>query len=78
MEQDDDTQRGDESSEYIASAGPRSKLQFEPIDSRHLASTELIKSRVIKLLKNSENGLHSYQNLIVTIVSTVNRPQICD
>lgn len=48
-----------------------SKLHFDPIDSRHLTSTQLIKSRLVRLLKNSENGLHSYQNLLVTIVSSV-------
>jgi hypothetical protein len=53
----------------------RPKLQFDPIDSRHLASTQLIKSRLVRLLKNSENGLHLYQNLLVTIVSFTHMTQ---
>ncbi|GJJ08438.1 hypothetical protein Clacol_002654 [Clathrus columnatus] len=40
---------------------------FDEIDTRHLASPELIKSRIIKLLKHSENGLHYYHNLLVAI-----------
>lgn len=40
---------------------------FAEMDSRHLASPELIKSRITKLLKMSENGLHYYHNLLVTI-----------
>lgn len=68
VDEDEDGQQGDRFSEHEAPTDLRAKLQFDPIDSRHLASTELIKSRVVKLLKNSENGLHLYHNLIVTIV----------
>ncbi|KAF8589533.1 hypothetical protein K439DRAFT_1332462 [Ramaria rubella] len=47
--------------------GPKLEVQFDPIDSRHLISAQLIKSRVVKLLKSSENGLHIYQNLIMAV-----------
>jgi len=46
-----------------------SKLHFDPIDARFLSSTQLVRSRVIKLLKNSQNQTHFYPNLIFAIVS---------
>lgn len=45
------------------------KLQFDPIDGRFLSSSQLVRSRVIKLLKNSQNQTHFYTNLIFAIVS---------
>lgn len=50
-----------------SSAGQSARL-FDEIDSRHLTSPELIKSRIIKLLKMSENGLRHCHNLLVAIV----------
>ena len=69
-EQDDRTQRREKSPEHEGSVSSCFKPQLDPIDSRHLASIEFVRSRVVKLLKNSKNGLHSYSNLIVSIVSS--------
>ena len=44
------------------------KLDFGPVDSRHMSSLQLIKNRVVKLLKASQNNMHALNNLIVTIV----------
>ena len=44
-------------------------VRFDPIDSRHLSSLPLIKSRLVKLLKNSPSNIYKYANLIVAIVS---------
>ncbi|OAX37287.1 hypothetical protein K503DRAFT_866963 [Rhizopogon vinicolor AM-OR11-026] len=43
------------------------KLDFEPIDSRHMSSLQLIKNRIVKLLKASQNNIHGSNNLIVSI-----------
>ncbi|KAG1845522.1 hypothetical protein DFJ58DRAFT_800982 [Suillus subalutaceus] len=48
------------------SAAP-SELDFEPVDSRHLSSLSLIKNRIVKLLKASQNNMHASNNLIITI-----------
>ncbi|KAG1889373.1 hypothetical protein F4604DRAFT_1877037 [Suillus subluteus] len=48
------------------SAAP-SELDFEPVDSRHLSSLSLIKNRIVKLLKASQNNIHASNNLIITI-----------
>lgn len=45
------------------------QLGFEPVDSRHMSSLPLIKNRIVKLLKASQNNMHASNNLIVTIVS---------
>lgn len=44
------------------------QLAFDPIDLRHLSSTPLVRSRVIKLLKNSPHNMHTMHNLLATIV----------
>ena len=41
---------------------------FDPIDTRHMSSLPLIRSRVIKLLKASHNNLHTSQNMLTAIV----------
>ncbi|KAK7019694.1 hypothetical protein VNI00_017994 [Paramarasmius palmivorus] len=43
------------------------KLDFPPIDSRHLSSMALIRANIIKLLKASRNNMHVYGNMIVAI-----------
>ncbi|KAG2370198.1 hypothetical protein BDR07DRAFT_1386752 [Suillus spraguei] len=43
------------------------ELDFEPVDSRHLSSLPLIKKRIVKLLKASQNNIHASNNLIITI-----------
>jgi hypothetical protein len=47
------------------------ELDFEPVDSRHLSSLPLIKNRIVKLLKASQNNIHASNNLIITIVGHV-------
>ncbi|KIJ51348.1 hypothetical protein M422DRAFT_26765 [Sphaerobolus stellatus SS14] len=64
---DDEVQEKGTTPERAESQQPGGILKFDPIDSRHLASAQLIKSRITTLLKNSENGLHHYHNLLVTI-----------
>jgi transcription factor C subunit 3 len=44
-------------------------LQFTPIDSRHLSSLPLVKARIVKLLKASQNNIHASNNLLLTLVS---------
>ncbi|KAG2123565.1 hypothetical protein DEU56DRAFT_45236 [Suillus clintonianus] len=48
------------------SAAP-SELDFGPVDSRHLSSLPLIKNRIVKLLRASQNNIHASNNLIITI-----------
>ncbi|KAG2045206.1 hypothetical protein BDR03DRAFT_989022 [Suillus americanus] len=43
------------------------ELDFEPVDSRHLSSLSLIKNRIVKLLKASQNNIHASNNLMITI-----------
>ncbi|KAG1730414.1 uncharacterized protein EDB91DRAFT_786767 [Suillus paluster] len=43
------------------------ELDFEPVDSRHLSSLPLIKKRIVKLLKASQNNIHASNNLMITI-----------
>lgn len=72
---DDNTLRWDEEEQDDAEIdvkGARveaSKLHFDPIDARFLSSTQLVRSRVVKLLKNSQNQTHFFTNLIFAIVS---------
>jgi len=47
------------------------ELDFEPVDSRHLSSLPLIKNRIVKLLKASQNNIHASNNLMITIVGHV-------
>ncbi|KAF8526018.1 hypothetical protein BU17DRAFT_41424 [Hysterangium stoloniferum] len=61
--EEDETQE----SEVDSSSRRQFKFRFDGMDSRHLASSEFIKSRIVRLLKNSQNGLHRYHNLLVTI-----------
>ncbi len=52
-----------------ASAGPSTLgISFEPIDTRHLSSTPLVRARVVKLLKSSPHNMHTMHNLLTTIV----------
>ncbi|TDL28869.1 hypothetical protein BD410DRAFT_738661 [Rickenella mellea] len=44
----------------------RQQLRFDPIDSRHLSSLTLIRSRLVKLLKHS-GGVHIYHNIMLSI-----------
>ncbi|KLO19987.1 hypothetical protein SCHPADRAFT_816815 [Schizopora paradoxa] len=40
---------------------------FTPIDSRHLTSLNLLRSRIVKLLKQSPNCMHVYENIALKI-----------
>ena len=44
-------------------------IQFDPIDSRHISSLQVLRSRVVKLLKHSKNNMHAYNNFSASIVS---------
>lgn len=48
-------------------------LHFTPIDSRHLSSLPLVKARIVKLLKTSQNNIHASNNLLITLVSLIPR-----
>lgn len=41
---------------------------FDPIDSRHLSSLQLVQARIEKLLRISPHQTHSLKNLIIKIV----------
>lgn len=59
VEEGDDVQGGESSS---------LRVQFDPMDARHLSSLPLVRARIIKLLMASDNRIHPAQNLLVTIV----------
>lgn len=44
------------------------KLQFDPIDARFLSSAPLVRARLVKLLKHSQNQMHAYKNIMIAIV----------
>lgn len=46
----------------------RSTVSFEPIDTRHLSSLPLIRARIVKLLKASQNNMHNSTNMLIAIV----------
>lgn len=43
-------------------------MNFDPIDARHLSSLPLVRARIVKLLKASENNLHASNNMLIAIV----------
>lgn len=43
-------------------------VSFEPMESRHLASLPLLRSRLVKLLKNCPNNTHAHQNILLKLV----------
>lgn len=47
---------------------PLAPVHFDPIDSRHLSSMPLLKSRLTKLLKNCPHYMHTSSNIMVKIV----------
>ncbi|KAI0670210.1 hypothetical protein C8Q78DRAFT_1039662 [Trametes maxima] len=46
---------------------PFEPVHFDPIDSRHLSSMPLLKSRLTKLLKNCPHYMHTSSNIMVKI-----------
>ena len=46
-------------------------ISFDPIDTRHLSSLPLVRGRLVKLLKASQNNMHSSTNLLVAIVCVI-------
>jgi oxalate---CoA ligase len=46
-------------------------ISFDPIDTRHLSSLPLVRGRLVKLLKASQNNIHSSTNMLVAIVCVV-------
>lgn len=43
-------------------------LQFDPIDTLHLTSLPILRQRILKLLKHSEDGLVPYVNIALRVV----------
>ena len=50
-------------------AKPFTPVHFDPIDSRHLSSLPVLKSRLTRLLKDCPHQMHTSNNLMVKIVS---------
>ena len=50
---------------------PLTPVHFDPIDSRHLSSIAVLKSRLTKLLKACPHSMHTSNNLMLKIVSPV-------
>lgn len=46
-------------------------VSFDPIDTRHLSSLPLVRGRLVKLLKASQNNMHSSTNMLVAIVCVI-------
>jgi oxalate---CoA ligase len=69
MEDGTETSQVDPSLEELQPSSS-AQVHFEPMDSRHLASLPLIRSRVLKLLKSSKNNMHESNNMLLTIVET--------
>jgi len=44
------------------------QITFDPIDGRHLSSLQLVKNRIVRLLRASVNHMHGSNNLLVAIV----------
>jgi oxalate---CoA ligase len=47
------------------------RIQFEPMDSRHLSSLPLVRARVVKLLRSSKNCMHASNNMLITLVGYI-------
>ncbi|KAI0080022.1 hypothetical protein K474DRAFT_383634 [Panus rudis PR-1116 ss-1] len=62
---EDEDLGANEDPSYQAKA--RTDLNFTPIDMRHLSSLPLVRSRIVKLLKNSPHYMHTTHNLLVTL-----------
>ncbi|KAG6333065.1 hypothetical protein ID866_6027 [Astraeus odoratus] len=43
------------------------EITFDPIDGKHLSSLQLVKNRIVRLLKASINHMHALNNLLVAI-----------
>lgn len=43
-------------------------IHFDPIDSRHLSSLDLVRSRIVKLLKAQERQMFLCTNILVALV----------
>jgi hypothetical protein len=41
---------------------------MEVFDARHLASLNIVRARLVKLLQGSENHMHVAQNIMLTLV----------
>lgn len=65
----DKSEEGDE--ESIDIRGPISPMHFTPLDSRHLSSMSIIRSRLVNLLEGCTNRMHAAQNIIKTLVCSL-------
>ncbi|KAL4080394.1 hypothetical protein V8B97DRAFT_1863880 [Scleroderma yunnanense] len=53
--------------EEAAASGEAAQITFDPIDGRHLSSLQLVKNRVVRLLRASANHMHASNNLLVAV-----------
>jgi hypothetical protein len=52
-------------------ADSKAAVSFDPIDARHLSSLPLVRGRLVKLLKASQNNMHTSSNILYAIVCIV-------
>jgi hypothetical protein len=52
-------------------ADSKAVVSFDPIDSRHLSSLPLVRGRIVKLLKASQNNMHTSSNILFAIVCSL-------
>ncbi|KAM5532192.1 hypothetical protein V8D89_014148 [Ganoderma adspersum] len=55
---------------------PLTPVHFDPIDSRHLSSMPVLKSRLTKLLKACPHNMHTSNNLMLKIVSFIDKVNV--
>ncbi len=63
-----DEEGGSEEDEEEEETKPFTPVHFDPIDSRHLSSMPVLKSRLTKLLKACPHSMHTSNNLMLKIV----------
>lgn len=49
-------------------ADQKATVSFDAIDARHLSSLPLVRGRIVKLLKASQNNIHTSNNILFAIV----------
>ena len=59
---------GDSEEDEEEETKPLTPVHFDPIDSRHLSSMPVLKSRLTKLLKACPHNMHTSNNLMLGIV----------
>jgi oxalate---CoA ligase len=64
-----DASPADETEDDAAALAMAHALDFTPIDTRHLSSFPLVRGRLIRLLKASQNQMHAANNILLALVS---------